>query len=344
VKTLHNPIIIGLISSAIIGGVIFVMFQTIVSGPETTPDHTTWKIYQATPDLKELSAAEITIQNQTYYFDALNDTMTAYHQEPVQILFHGVIFTLFPHPFSGGPPGSCGGTGFGADAKFPDGIHELLGIFIQNMPCLGNSTPTNLSNHTNPQAGLIFYDGKIRLLVREEGQTVVPIQNAGSQCNTEFIPKPFELKVLPNGTSLTVNYVPVFLMKPNSTGKICTNNWRTIPEMSYSGKINAGIGKDDSITQDVTVAASPDTITIDNTNKTIVYTITASNDSSGFYRFSPMFSNCGGIPIAIGYDSTHSFDNDFPWLWETVPCPLPVASTEITGLSGIDVVYITKEY
>jgi hypothetical protein len=175
-------------------------------------------------------------------------------------------------------------------------------------------------------------------------QIETTVQTSGSQCNTEFIPKPFELKAFPNGTSLTINYVPVFLMKPNSIGKICTNNWGTIPEMSYSGKVTAGIGKGDSTTQDVTVTASPDTITIDNTNKTIVYTITSSKSSSGFYRFSPMFSNCGGIPIAIGYNSTHSFNNDFPWLWDTVPCPMNMANTEITGLTGIDVAYITKEY
>jgi hypothetical protein len=175
-------------------------------------------------------------------------------------------------------------------------------------------------------------------------QIETTVQTAGSQCNTEFIPKPFELKVFPNGTSVTVNYTPVFLMKPNSTGKICTNNWRTIPGMSYSGKVITGIGKDSSAAQDVTVIPTPNTITIDDTNKTIVYTITASKASGGFYRFSPMFSNCGGIPIAIGYDSTHSFDNDFPWLWETVPCPPPIASTVITGLTGIDVTYITKEY
>jgi len=133
-------------------------------------------------------------------------------------------------------------------------------------------------------------------------------------------------------------------MKPNSTGKICTNNWRIAPEMNYSGKVITGIGKDSSAAQDVTIVADPDTITISDTNKTIVYAITASKDATGFYRFSPMFSNCGGIPLAIGYDSTHSFDNDFPWLWETVPCPLSLADTEITGLTGIDVAYITKEY
>jgi hypothetical protein len=164
-------------------------------------------------------------------------------------------------------------------------------------------------------------------------------------CENEFKPREFQITKFPNGTSVTINYTPVFLMKPNSTGKICTNNWRIEPEMNYSGKVITGIGKgDSSAPQDVTVVADPDTITMDSANKTIVYTITTSKDAVGFYRFSPMFSDCGGIPIAVGYDSTHLFDNDFPWLWETVPCPHSLAYTEVTGLIGIDVAYITKEY
>ena len=293
----------------------------------------------------------VTLGNQTYYFETPNYTNTAYYN-PVQISFHEMIFTLFPPGFRGGLPTGVGcegtttgiitgsGSYYWTDAKFPDGIHELLHIFgYSRSSCPVYSIPTYFSTHANPQAGLTFYDGKMKLLVNAENKS-----NLSKECDIKFTPKPFEFKVFPNGTSLTVNYVPVFLMKQNSTGKICTNNWRTIPEMNYSGKVTTGIGKDDSTTQDVTVASSPDTITIDNTNKTIMYTITASKNSSGFYRFSPMFSNCGGIPIAIGYDSTHSFDNDFPWLGETVPCPLPVANTEITGLTGIDVAYITKEY
>ena len=174
------------------------------------------------------------------------------------------------------------------------------------------------------------------------GENSRPVDDNSLQCEQEFKPKEFEHTVFPNGTSLTVDYVPVFLMKPNSEGKICFNYWSTFSEMNYTGKVTAGIGKDNSNAQDVTVLEYPDTITIDS-NKTIAYTIISSKESGGFYRFNPMFSYCMGIPIAIGYNSTHSFDNDFPWLWEVVPCPLGEALYEITGLTGIDVAYITKE-
>ena len=50
----------------------------------------------------------------------------------------------------------------------------------------------------------------------------------------------------------------------------------------------------------------------------IDYTITTSKDANGFYQINPMFFNCGGLPLAIGYNSSHSFDNDFPWVWDVL--------------------------
>jgi hypothetical protein len=177
-----------------------------------------------------------------------------------------------------------------------------------------------------------------------EEQTVM--HTTGLQCENEFKPKPFEIKVLPNGTSLTINYIPVFLMKPNSTGKVCINNWPVDKTFGYTGKTSAGVGNGNSQTFDITVIPYPSEITIDSTsNKTIVYTITTSSQAHGFYRVSPMFDNCaGGIPLAIGYNSSHLFDKDFPWLWETYPCPFGGINTQIIGLTGIDVAYITKVY
>ncbi|MBI5147263.1 MAG: hypothetical protein HZA84_08645 [Thaumarchaeota archaeon] len=168
--------------------------------------------------------------------------------------------------------------------------------------------------------------------------------NLSTECETEFKPKSPRRDTFPNGTSLAVNYVPVFLMKPNSTGKICTMNWNTGQGDGYSGIVFSGIGKGYSAVSDVSIVPNPDYITIDGTNKTIVYTITAPNGSQGFYRITPMFFNCNGLPLAVGYDESHLFDNDFPWLWNVYPCPWSPVNVQITGLSGIDVVYIAKVY
>ena len=122
-----------------------------------------------------------TLGNQTYYFETPNYTNTAYYN-PVQISFHDVVFTLFPPGFRGGLPtnfggvaaNGCGGSYFWTDAKFPDGTHVLLNIFAitsMSQECLALPEPTHFSTHTNPQAGLTFYDGKMKLLVRMEKAT-----------------------------------------------------------------------------------------------------------------------------------------------------------------------------
>lgn len=115
----------------------------------------------------------VTLGNQAYYFTTVNDTMTTYQGEGIRESFHDVVFTFFPRPFSGGPPGSCGNTNFGSDLKFTDNTHELLGVGIPGMPCGENYIQTVLSNHTNPQAGLAVYDQKIKLLVGMQSESVV---------------------------------------------------------------------------------------------------------------------------------------------------------------------------
>lgn len=142
---------------------------------------------QTTDSLKPLQSKRITglendtgvatLGNQTYYFETPNYTNTAYYN-PVQISFHDVVFTLFPSGFSGGLPtdgggvstNGCGGSYFWTDAEFPDGIHELLHIFAYSQQCSVHSTPTYFSTHANPQAGLTFYDGKMKLLVNTENK------------------------------------------------------------------------------------------------------------------------------------------------------------------------------
>jgi hypothetical protein len=113
----------------------------------------------------------VTLRNQTYYFITPNNTEDAYNNQ-VQISFHGIVFSLFPQGFKGGLPVSlCDGRYYWADAKFPDATHELLSIFVDNPSCR-NSTPLTLSAHTNPQAGLTFYDGKMTLLVRDTREMI----------------------------------------------------------------------------------------------------------------------------------------------------------------------------
>ncbi|MBI3640345.1 MAG: hypothetical protein HY223_08535 [Thaumarchaeota archaeon] len=113
----------------------------------------------------------VTIGIQSYYFTTVNDTMTTVRGEDVQELFHNVVFTFFPSPAYMGPIGSCGGITFGSDAKFSDGAHELLQVPLFGSPCGKDYFQTDLSNHTNPQAGLAVYDEKIKLLVSTKNES-----------------------------------------------------------------------------------------------------------------------------------------------------------------------------
>src|SRR5690349_2424317 len=100
----------------------------------------------------EKDSGMVTLENQDYYFSTVDDNMTTYRGEGVQESIHGVVFTFFPRPYSGGPFGSCGNTNFGSDLKFADNVHELLNVGVPGMPCAENYIQIALSNHTNPQA------------------------------------------------------------------------------------------------------------------------------------------------------------------------------------------------
>lgn len=110
----------------------------------------------------------VTLGNKTYYFETPNYTKNAY-VNPTSVLFHNVNFALFPSGFRGGLPIPCNLQGsdqyYWTDAKFTDTTHELLHIQVDSPPCTANPIPSMFSTHTDPQAGLAFYDGKMKLLV-----------------------------------------------------------------------------------------------------------------------------------------------------------------------------------
>jgi hypothetical protein len=110
----------------------------------------------------------VTLGNQTYYFETPIYPKNVY-VNPTSVLFHEINFTLFPSGFRGGLPIPCNTQGsdqyYWTDAKFTDTTHELLHIQVDSLPCTANPIPSMFSTHTNPQAGLAFYDGKMKLLV-----------------------------------------------------------------------------------------------------------------------------------------------------------------------------------
>jgi plastocyanin len=268
----------------------------------------------------------ITLKNQTYYFVTPNYTDYVY-THPVQISFHDVTFTLFPSGFRGGLPVGCGEQYYWSNARFADNTSELLHIFA-GIKCSSSPPPTDFSNHTNPQAGLIFYDGKMKLLVSEDNKTSLN-QNSNSSGNPMLSSSSVPCDIpYPKSTGIPVLYMPL-----DSTGKICVNYYN--PNGPYPAGFDILEAQNYSKkAENVTVSANPDTIS--QGNSTIVYTIHSGN-KAGFYR---MLISCPGMQLALGYDSSSNFVvNDFPWLGQTFYCGLS-ANFHIAGLTEIGVKYI----
>jgi len=136
-------------------------------------------------------------------------------------------------------------------------------------------------------------------------------------------------------TGIAVLYMPV-----NSIGKICVqyHNLNNTP---------TGIGMRIFDANDLTQNASNVTAwTYDSTleanvTKTVVYFI-KTGSSAGFYGAS---LNCGGIPLAVGYDANSTITaSDFPWVGHVFNCMAITYESHLEGTAGIGVRYIPYSY
>ncbi|MHB8602603.1 MAG: hypothetical protein ACYC6W_10270 [Nitrosotalea sp.] len=274
----------------------------------------------------------VTLRNQTYYFETPYYSQDAY-VSPVQISFHDVAFTLFPSGFRGGLPIPCNEQGsnqyYWADAKFTDSTHELLHILTDNPPCT-NSIPNMFSNHTNPQAGLTFYDGKMKLLVSVDNQV--------SQKENTTLPASFEPCDTPypqSNTGIAVLYMPA-----NSIGKICIrySNLNDTPEQIFGIRIFDPNNSYQNVTSITTWNDLGNNYAIPKGDSfTGVYWIKTGNQT-GFYGLD-LF--CGGTPFAVGYDNNSKIvSSDFPFVGRTNSCPAMSYEYHVDSLTGIGVKHI----
>jgi len=121
------------------------------------------------------SDAIMVVDDRSFYYYTINGTLNSAQGEGKKVNFHNVTFTLFPRPPGLSLGGNCHDGTFGSSIQFSDGIRELLRIQTPQKECLDKlpkSEMTALTNHTNPQAGLTFIDGKTRLLVSADNVNV----------------------------------------------------------------------------------------------------------------------------------------------------------------------------
>ncbi|MBI1828711.1 MAG: hypothetical protein HY222_01685 [Thaumarchaeota archaeon] len=108
----------------------------------------------------------VTLGNQIYYFETPNyaETANSYPKKLI-LFFHDVVFTMVPRFGENSLIDGCERKNYWTDAKFSDGTSELLYIYVDSQPCPVHFPQISFSTHKNPQAGLTFYDGKMKLLV-----------------------------------------------------------------------------------------------------------------------------------------------------------------------------------
>ncbi len=272
-------------------------------------------------------AGIVTLGNQTYYFETPNYTQSAY-VNPVQVSFHDVVFTLFPSGFRGGLPGwGCGGSYYWTDAKFSEGTSELLHIFVASQRCAVPPPTIDVSIHTNPQAGLTFYDGKMKLLI-----STSVTNSTGTELSASFLP--CDTPYPQTGTGVAVLY-----MHMNSIGKLCVRYYNgndfpaSISEIRFADPNN-----NDQNATDITIWNNLANNTISKGNSTIVYWIKTGNQT-GVYGLT--VSSCIWTPFEVVYDNnTRIVASNFPFLGVTVSCPVTLYGSQIVSTTGIGVKYI----
>jgi hypothetical protein len=132
--------------------------------------------------------------------------------------------------------------------------------------------------------------------------------------------------------------VPVLYMPTNSLGKLCVKYYSmNNPTTNVGINIFEANNTSQSATG-ITHWTYNSTLLQGNENTTISYFIKTGN-TTGFYGVS--ISGCGGIPLAVGYDSNSTITtSDFPWAGHVIECPVITYDSQIDSTEGIGVRYI----
>src|SRR2546426_2673000 len=126
------------------------------------------------------------------------------------------------------------------------------------------------------------------------------------------------------------NATPVLLMQPRTTAAICVTykaSWSddesrfnsTLQSQSFwlqngSYVFRMWIIKNNSVSHSFTITPSPGSITPSQYvgYVTVLYRVSALQNSTGFYDQSAPFGYCGGIPMAVGYSASQAKGSHLP--------------------------------
>lgn len=168
-----------------------------------------------------------------------------------------------------------------------------------------------------------------------------------------------------NFNSSAIDSVPVLLMQPGSTAYICVtyqSSWQGNATKFQQSAVSAndtyefglGVGKEhctagaqgsfgctSAISHSFVIQAYPGSIQYTAATKyvSVLYTITALGNSTGFYDFSAPFQYCYGMPLAVGYTPSQVNGSDFaPRLVHS--CPFLFFTPKEVSVAGMSFLYI----
>jgi hypothetical protein len=207
--------------------------------------------------------------------------------------------------------------------------------------------------------GYSYLGGALTAGSKTTSMTGTSTTTSGQTCNEQ---------VYNTKTELTSENVPVLLMQPGTTGYICVT-YQTAWQGNVTEYQNSSIYRDAfandsyqfsmpigtencSASQGVTscigvpsysfdITASPSSIQPTGAMNfvTVVYTVDALSNATGFYDYSAPYMYCSGMPMAVGYGSAQVNASDFAPLF-VHPCPfLPFAPAGVS-VGGMGVEYI----
>ncbi|GEM_PF-2844858 len=166
----------------------------------------------------------------------------------------------------------------------------------------------------------------------QRGTVIVSLTSENTTLPASF--EPCNTPYPQSNTGVSVLYMPV-----NSIAEICVR-YSNPDDTPYP--IGIRIFDANNMNKNATGITTWDSSgnnTISKGNSTIVYVINTGNQT-GFYGLA-FFCN-GSNPFAVGYDSNSAMTTDnFPFLRETLPCPLQSYQFHIDSLSGIGVKHIS---
>ena len=186
------------------------------------------------------------------------------------------------------------------------------------------------------------------LSTAESPSTISP-----APCALSYRVPPSNVTTLANGTQITENAIPAFVMGTGSTMELCLEYTNAVPSIPHlltptiaALQWASCYPTCNSPARNFTTNASPVSILFSQGESIVVeYTISAGENSTGFVGLSEgYYLECASIPVAVGYPSSQVNASDFPGYGSIVGgCPGSPVEAQIIGYTGGSVVYLAED-